>query len=135
MRLPKIGETIDTNFAIELCQHYQFEEIVSRIKANPAGFKVWKFDGASMLPDKLVAKLIGIDQETFSEVALKHDLKYAYGVSGDKAAKQLADKEFEQDLLDIKMHNVLAKGMFIGVDLFGGEAWGTPYSWGFAKSD
>jgi hypothetical protein len=50
-----------------------------------------------------------------------HDLKYAHGILGDKASKALVDKELEQDLRDICLHKILAKGMFVAVDLFSGE--------------
>ena len=133
MDIPNIGDTVDNKMAIELCEHYQFDEIASRIKDNPERFEEWKFDGASMLPDELVSRIINMEQDKFSEPALKHDLKYAYGVPGDQAAKDRADEEFEQDLLQIKMNRALAKVMFLAVAHFGGEQWETTFSWGFAN--
>ena len=133
MDIPNIGDTIDNELAIKLCHAYQFDEIAARIQKSPEQFKEWEFDGASMLPDSLVSLILNMDQQEFSEVALKHDLKYAYGVLGDNAAKQRADKEFEQDLLGIKLNRYLARTMFLAVDHFGGEAWDTTFSWGFAN--
>lgn len=135
MRMPKIGGIVDNKLAINLCRYYQFDEIASRIEADPEQFKEWRFDGASSLPDNLVALALDVDQEKFSEAALKHDLKYAYGAPGDKAAKHLADKELEQNLIEVALKPYQAKMMYTAVDLGGGEKRDRPYSWAFAKTD
>ena len=135
MRISKIGDIVDNKLAIDLCKRYRFDEIASRIEAEPEQFKRWKFDSASMLPDKLVALAVNVDPDKFSEAALKHDLKYAYGILEDKAAKHLADKELEQDLIEIGLKPYQAKMMYTAVDLGGGEKRGRSYSWAFAKTD
>jgi hypothetical protein len=127
MKIPKIGDTIDNNLAIELCEHCQFDDIAALIEAKPEHNREWEFDGAAMLTDRVLATLVGIDLEKFIQAPLKHDLKYAYGIPGDKTARQLADKELEQDFLGIDLHCILAKGMFFAVDLFGGEEWATDF--------
>ena len=66
------------------------------------------------------------------EIALKHDLKYAYGALGDKAAKRVADLEFEIDLLRDGASIEVAKIMVGFVDVGGTEWFNFDFSWGFA---
>ena len=131
MKLPEIGETIDNEMAIELCRHFGFEELVQRIEANPESYKPWVFDGASMLPDLIVSRLINVPDLT--EIALKHDLKYAYGVSGDDEDRLKADYELGVDLLASGASARVAMIFFGAVQAGGGEL-GLSFSWGFAAA-
>ena len=133
MTLPRIGETITTARARELCAERgeMFAYIVKRIDDQPAEFKEWVFDGASRLPDRLVAKLFDIPH--LIEIALKHDLKYGYGELGNREERRRADAEFEQDLLADGTRPWVAKVMYWAVRLGGGERFKTSYSWGFAR--
>lgn len=62
MTVPAIGETITTARARALCleRGAMFDYIVKRIDDQPGDFKDWIFDGASLLPDNLMAKLFRI---------------------------------------------------------------------------
>lgn len=134
MNLPEIEDVITTAQARALCVHYRYAYLVERIDAAPAGtFKEWKFDGASMTPDKLVSKLAGIPNLT--EIALKHDLKYAYGELGNDAERLKADDEFRADLLADGASRPVADLMYEAVRKGGHEAWKTSFSWGFARTD
>jgi hypothetical protein len=134
MNLPKIEDVITTARARELCVHYGYAYLVERIDAAPAGtFKEWRFDGASMTPDKLVSSLAGIPNLT--EIALKHDLKYAYGELGNDAERLKADDEFKADLLVDGASRWVADIMYGAVRAGGHEAWKTSFSWGFARTD
>jgi len=53
MKLPKINDTITTSQALALCQHYGYIHLIDRINRNKNGYKQWRFDGASMVPDRL----------------------------------------------------------------------------------
>ena len=131
MNLPEINETITTDRAIELCDHFGCAYLVERITANRESFKDWIFDGASMVPDELFAKLFDIPN--LIEIALKHDLKYAYGESGNKAEKLRADQEFERDLINDGASPEIAKIMFTAVDVGGNEGTPTDFAWTFAR--
>ena len=133
MTLPAIGETITTARARALCleRGAMFDYIVKRIDDHPGDFKDWIFDGASLLPDNLVAKLFHIPH--LIEIALKHDLKYAYGELGNKDERFRADQEFKQDLLADGTHPWVAEVMFKMVRLGGSEKLKTSFSWGFAR--
>jgi hypothetical protein len=132
MKLPKIGDTITTEYAKELCRHFGFDYLVERLEANPEDYKSWVFDGASMIPDRLFSKLFQIPNLT--EIALRHDLKYAYGESGNKREKLRADLEFELEVLNDGASAEMAKLMFAAVDVGGKEILNTSFSWGFART-
>jgi hypothetical protein len=133
MATPAIGERITTARARVLCLELgaQFEYIVQRIDAAPGDFKDWIFDGASLLPDELVAKLFHIPH--LIDIALKHDLKYAYGELGNEAERLRADQAFKQDLLADGADAWVAEAMFKSVRLGGSEYVKTSFSWGFAR--
>jgi len=77
------------------------------------------------------SKVVGIPNLT--EIALKHDLKYAYGAPGNKEEKLQADKEFELELLKDGASPEIAELMFKAVDIFGDGLMKTSFSWGFAR--
>jgi hypothetical protein len=132
MRLPKIEEIVTTEWARELCAHFGYAHLVERIDNTPDQFLPWKFDGASMTPDVLVAKIAGIPNLT--EIALEHDLKYAYGDPGnEKAERGKADREFRADLLADGAGPVIAKAMYQAVRRGGNPPVRTSFSWGFAR--
>ena len=84
-----------------------------------------------MVPDRLAMAFFNLPN--LIEIALKHDLKYAYGDPGNRAEKRRADLEFKQDLLNDGACEHLADVMFIIVQI-GGEEWlNTSFSWGFAN--
>lgn len=124
----EIGNKITTAMAIELCKQYGFGHLVSRIEEDQDAFKEWVFDGASMIPDGLFSQVVGIHNLT--EIALKHDLKYAYGAPGNKEEKSKADKEFKEELLNDGASPEIADLMFKAVDIFGDGLVKTSFSWG-----
>ncbi|SHE22485.1 hypothetical protein [methanotrophic endosymbiont of Bathymodiolus puteoserpentis (Logatchev)] len=128
--LPNIDETITNDRAIELCKHFSYTHLVKRIEGSRDKYKNWVFDGASMVPDQIFAKLFHIPN--LVEIALKHDLKYAYGEQGNDIEKLRADLEFELDVLNDGASPRMAKLMFAAVDLGGNEKLNTPYSWAYA---
>ena len=131
--LPAVGNTISLDRARALCQHYGLAHLVTRItSARPGEFKDWVFDGASMLPDDQVAELFHIPH--LIEIALKHDLKYAYGEPGNDNERLRADQDFRQDLLADGTNPVVAEAMFQSVRLGGSGVIKTSFSWGFARS-
>lgn len=133
MTLPEIGERITTARARALCLERgpMFDYIVKRIDANPDDFKDWIFDGASMVPDELASKLLHIPN--LIAIALKHDLKYAYGELGNDAERLKADQEFKQDLLADGTDRLVAEAMFQAVRLGGSEHVKSRFSWGYAR--
>ena len=131
MQRPAVNETISTEYAIKLCQHYGFDYLVERLNERPFDYKDWVFDGVSMFPDELFSKFLNIPD--IIEIALKHDLKYAYGEPGNRAEKLRADLEFEIDLLNDGASPEIARIMFAAVDIGGSEILNTSYSWAFAQ--
>jgi hypothetical protein len=131
MELPRIGQRVTTADARALCRHFGYEFLVARIERTPEAFKDWTFDGASMVPDRLVSALAGIPNLT--RIALQHDLKYAYGEPGNKQERQKADEEFRRDLMADGASEPVAEIMFQAVRLFGDPPIRTSFSWGFAR--
>ncbi len=129
--IPNIGETISADRALDLCQSFGLEYLVERIESSPDAFKDWVFDGASMIPDALFAQVFDIPSLT--EIALRHDLKYAYGEPDNQQEKARADEAFKQELLDDGASPALAQLMFQAVDTFGDGPIATDFSWGFAR--
>ena len=130
MKIPAIGDRITTKKALQLCRHYELDYLVKRIESNPENYKSWKFDGCSMLPDKLISALTKID--TLTEICLRHDLRYAYGEPGNKEERLRADYILGLDLLDGGASSIVSEAFFGGVRLGGGEL-GFSFSWGFAN--
>lgn len=84
-----------------------------------------------MLPDDLVAQYFHIPH--LIEIALKHDLKYAYGEPGNNTERLQADQDFKQDLLADETNPLVAEAMFRSVRLGGSGLIKTSFSWGFAR--
>lgn len=133
MQTPAVGEMITTLRARALCleRGATFDYIVERIDATPEDFREWIFDGASMVPDELVAKLFGMPN--LIEIALRHDLKYAYGEPGNHEERVRADRELKHELLEDGAPAWLAEVFHAAVRVFGGDALRMKFSWGFAR--
>ncbi len=129
--IPKIGETITADEALDLCRSFELDYLVERIEIDPDAFKDWVFDGASMIPDTLFAQIFDIPSLT--EIALRHDLKYAYGEPGNHREKARADEAFKQELLIDGAAPAVEQLMFQAVDVFGDGPIATDFSWGFAR--
>ena len=130
IKLPEIGEIITTGRAIELCTHFGYDYLVERIKVNPGRFRDWEFDGASMVPDGLFARLFNIPNLTL--LALKHDLGYAYGEPGNDREKLRVDLEFGLGVLNDGASAFVTKAVFAAVDVGGAETFKTEFSWAYA---
>lgn len=134
MELPKIGETVTTNRARELCRHFGIEELVERIDAAPDRYKDWAFDGCSCLPDESLGLFTGCNwQDITYRCCLPHDLRYAYGEPGNDAERKAADEQFHQDLVEkAGMKPWMAAAFLAGVRMGGAEEFGLSFSWAFA---
>ncbi len=137
MDYPKIGETITTKWAVELCKHFGLDYLVERIRENPDSYKNWIFDGVSVLCDKFAAGVTGVDQEILTnQCALPHDLAYAYGESGNDEERKAADSKFKADLINkAKMSTFWASIFHHAVRIGGMEELGLSFTWAFAKND
>ena len=129
--LPKIGEIVTTERALELCEQYGFNHLAERIEDNPDLFKEWKFDGCSMTPDSVLSELIKVP--SLIEICLRHDLEYAYGDPGNKEERLIVDRKFQNDLLGGGASEFAAKAMFDAVRVGGKEELCLPFSWSFAR--
>ena len=129
--LPKIGEIVTNERALELCGHYGLNHLAKRIEDNPQHYKEWKFDGCSMTPTEVLSELIKVP--SLSEICLRHDLGYAYGAPGNTEERVLVDKKFQNELLDGGASAFVAKAMFDAVRRGGKEKLCLPFSWGFAR--
>ena len=130
--LPRIGEIITTERALELCGHYDFNKLSKRIEDNPDDFKEWKFDGCSMTPDAVLGELIKVPSLT--EICLRHDLGYAYGDPGNEQERLEVDRKFHDELLNTGAREFAAKAMFDAVRVGGKEELCLSFSWGFANA-
>ena len=129
--IPKIGEIVTTERALELCEHYGFSYLAKRIEGNPDLFKYWKFDGCSMTPDAVLGELIKVPSLT--EICLRHDLGYAYGNPGNKKERMQVDRNFQNELLSAGASEFAAKAMFEAVRAGGREELCLSFSWSFAR--
>ncbi|MFM7331141.1 MAG: hypothetical protein ACKO1L_05700 [Brachymonas sp.] len=131
--IPKIGDMITTEQAIELCRHYDLHYLIERISKNPQDFKSWVFDGASMIQDALFAKIFSIPNLTV--IALRYDLKYAYGDPENQDERKRADKELKQELLNDQASKLVVYPMYWAVRVFGNGPLKTDFTWGFARNN
>ena len=134
MQLPSIGDKVTVARGLDLCRHFGYFHLADRIDRDPEAFKEFEFDGASMIPDRFVSQVARIAHLT--EIALKHDLKYAYGEPGNTEERERADEEFRRDLLADGAAPEVAEVMYQAVRLFGDPPapFRTSYSWAFARS-
>lgn len=135
--LPKVGEKITTNRAIELCQYYKLNYLINRIQKNPELYNEWIFDGVSGLPDRLASILVDCDQHLLTyECALPHDLAYAYGKLNDVNEKKAIDTKFLHDLIYVANANpVMAKVFYLAVNVLGKQELRMPFTWAFANKN
>jgi len=135
MRLPKINETVDTKWALELCEAFKLDYLVKRIKNNEDQFISWKFDGVSCLPESWLKTFFPETSDILTyQCALPHDLCYAYGEHDNDIEKERVDLKFYSDLVTkAKMDKFLAKTFFHAVRIGGIEELGLSFSWGFAR--
>ena len=131
MTKPEIGDTITNEQAIELCQHYGLQYLIVRLNEQPQDFKSWIFDGASMIPDALFSKIFSV--KNLIEIALRHDLKYAYGDLKNEDERKRADDEFKSELLSDGVSKLVAYPMYCAVRIFGNSLLKTDFTWGFAR--
>jgi hypothetical protein len=129
--LPKIGEWVSTERALELCVHYGLNNLANRIEDNPDLFKEWKFDGCSMTPTEVLSEIIKVPSLT--EICLRHDLGYAYGDPGNDKERLIVDRTFQNELLNAGASKFVAKVMFEAVRAGGKEERCHSFSWGFAR--
>jgi hypothetical protein len=134
MRLPAIGDTVTTEWALELCNDFGLDYPARRIEADPERYRSWTFDGCSCLPDRLLGYLTGCDWRDITyQCALPHDLCYAYGEKGNRSEREQVDLKFYNDLvIRAGMKTWMARLFWFGVRLGGAEALGLSFSWGFA---
>ena len=136
MELPKIGDIIDNEKAIELCDHFNLDHLSDRIKKNPEQYRSWEFDGCSMIPDEILG--IFTKSKRWEDITmmccLPHDLGYAYGdPDNEEEERELVDKKFETDLKKIIRWWGIAKLFFFGVRI-GGPGWmNQSFSWAYAR--
>ena len=130
---PAINDTITTDHALTLCKKYDFNILVDRLMAHPEHYKSWSFDGVSMLPEGLARWLTKAPNIT--EIAQRHDLKYAYGESGNSEEKRAADLELKQEIIDNGGRRWVAELLFCLVETFGKEEYGFDFSWCFAHKE
>ncbi len=123
----EIGNKITTEMALELCKHYGFGHLISRIEEDQESFKDWIFDGASTIPDELFSRIFDIPSLT--DISLRHDLKYAYGEPGNKEKKRSLKRGYLTMVLRQKSQISCSKLS----TLFGDGLVKTSFSWGFAR--
>jgi len=134
MNQPEIGDTITKPKALELCQHFNLDYLITRIKSNPNKYKDWKFDGCSGLPDEVMGFFTGCDWKDITyKCCLPHDLCYAYGEPGNDLERKQADDNFYNNLItQAGMKKWCAATFLAAVRLGGTEEFGLSFSWAFA---
>lgn len=130
MMLPEIGDTVTVEEALGLCEYFRLDYLIARIRANPGGYKDWKFDGCSGLPDQIMGLPTGCKWDDITyKCCLPHDLCYAYGEPGNDIEQERVDLKFYSNLVTkAGMQNWMASAVRVG----GKEAFGFSFSWGFA---
>ncbi len=137
MNLPEIRDIITTEQSLELCRHFNLDYIVDRIQNTPDYYVEWKFDGCSGIPDELLGLFTGCNWTDITfKCCLPHDLCYAYGEPGSEIEKERVDLKFYSDLVTkAGMKKWLAAAFLAAVRAGGAEAFGLPFSWGFARKN
>lgn len=136
-KLPKIGGSITTKEALELCRYFGLDYLVERIESNPESYKNWKFDGCSGLPNCVMEWFyVNRDwEDIIYKCCLPHDLGYAYGELGNKEERKKTDIRFYTDLIEKgNMAKWEAKILLYAVEMGGSEEFKLSFSWGFAQS-
>lgn len=131
----QIGDTVTTEIAVDLCRELELTDLATRIQEHSTHFKDWVFDGISVLNDTFAARLTSVDQGKLTFLcALPHDLRYAYGESGNKLERKEADLQFKEDLLHkAGMKHFWATIFYLMVRIGGSEYLSLSFSWAFAR--
>lgn len=133
---PEIGEVVDAEWALVLCKHFKLDYLVDRITLFPHYYRNWKFDGCSCLPDQMLGFFFNLDWRDITyKCCLPHDLGYAYGEHGNVGEKEKVDIKLYSDLTGVGMKDWCAKAFLEAVRVGGKEAFGTNFSWGFARKE
>jgi hypothetical protein len=135
MKLPEIGDEVTTKDALELCRYFNLDYLVERIENNFEGYRDWKFDGCSGLPDELMGLFTECKWEDITyRCCLPHDLAYGYGQPGNHGERKRADDKFYNDLITgAGMKKWCATAFLAAVRIGGAEEFGLSFSWGFAR--
>ncbi len=135
MNYPKIGNLVDTQTALELCQHFNLDYLVRRIESDKTPYESWVFDGCSLIHDQFLGFITGLDADDITyKCCLPHDLGYAYGEPDNRMEKKRVDLKFQSDLVTkAGMKDWMASAMYEGVRVGGSEVFGLPFSWAFAR--
>ena len=129
---PRIGATISTVDAIQLCNNYGLYRVSRKIMEDPSKYRSWCFDGVSGLPDVLNS-WIGDGFNITYKCALPHDLAYGYGAAGDSASRRSVDRTFRENLIkEGGVGTIKAYICWSAVRFLGSERLGLSFSWGFA---
>lgn len=135
MIYPYIGQTIDSAYAIELCQHFNLHYLSDRLENNPTIYKSWRFDGVSGISDKLVnLLLLRTDDQITYTCALPHDLAYAYGTLNDHQERKIVDSIFLKNVMGCGVSKPIAYCMYFIVRILGSETVNSSFSWGYANN-
>lgn len=134
MELPKVGETVTTERALQLCRHFGLEYLVERIVSHPEKYREWTFDGCSGLPDEVMGFFTGCIWEDITyKCCLPHDLCYGYGEPGNTDERKRVDREFYENLVHrAGMKKWCASAFLAAVRIGGAEVFGLSFSWAFA---
>lgn len=129
-----IGEEITTERARALAIALGLSNVVAAIDREPEAFKPWVFDGVSVLDDRLAGWLTGLGPAV-TEIALRHDLKYAYGRPGFERERMLADIDLLRELVLAGGDLEMAHAFFNAVRQrwVSGRVIKTSFTWGFAR--
>ena len=128
--VPDVDDTITSQSALALAKHYGLTAVAGRIRSDPDRYGEWVFDGCSMAPDALLSQLLKVPELT--EICLRHDLAYGYGLPGNKEERLQVDSRFREELLHAGAPGFAAKAMFDAVRIFGKEEGCLSFTWGFA---
>ncbi|RLC65799.1 MAG: hypothetical protein DRI52_12750 [Chloroflexi bacterium] len=134
MELPKVGETVSTEQALELGRHFGLEYLVERILAHPETYREWTFDGCSGLPDEVMGFFTGCNWKDITyQCCLPHDLCYGYGEPGNSEERKRVDLAFHDNLVNkAGMKKWCASAFLAAVRVGGAEIFGFSFSWAFA---
>jgi hypothetical protein len=135
MNLPKIGDLIKPEEALALCVHFNLDYLIKRIETNLEGYKNWKFDGCSGLPDEYMGLFTDCKWEDITyKCCLPHDLCYAYGEPKNDIERKRVNVKFYSDLVTkAGMKKWRASAFLIAVRIGGVEEFGLSFSWAFAR--
>jgi hypothetical protein len=131
--IPQVGDTITRRHGEKLCRQFGLYREANRIAAHPEHYRQWEFDGCSGVPDGLFSRLrlMGWQWQKITLACLIHDLRYAYGIPGDKEARLSADRELRTALLGV-IPPWAAAVFYHTVRAGGGEWTWFSFRWAFA---